>query len=82
MTRGTHTIRGRSRVVVDFGRSDWADWSRDGDVLLARDGRLNRLDPREEGNLREVADLRALRFQNVEAPASAEQWSGKISADT
>lgn len=75
-------LNGDGRVVVDFGRSDWADWSRGGDVLLARDGRLYRLDPREAGNLREIADLRAPRFQNVEAPASAKQWSGKVSPGT
>lgn len=66
---------------VDFGRSDWADWARDGDVLLAREGRLYRLPIGAEGPgaLREIADLRPMKFHNVEPPPGAKQWSGRAS---
>jgi hypothetical protein len=69
-----------SNVAMDFGRSDWADWSRQGDILLARDGRLFRLDVRRErvGELHETADLRALHFKNVEAPVEATRWRGPV----
>lgn len=66
--------------AIDFGRSDWADWSKQGDVLLARDGRLYRLvvSGKSVGPLKEIADLRPLRFSNVEAPAEAKRWGGEI----
>lgn len=68
-------------TLVDFGRSDWADWARDGDVLLARDGRVYRVPMRANGpgEPREVADLRPLRFENVAAPPGAKKWSGRVS---
>lgn len=71
----------RGTAQVDFGRSDWADWARDGDLLLARDGRLYRLPVRAAGpgELRKVADLRPLRFANVAAPPGALTWSGRVS---
>jgi hypothetical protein len=66
--------------IFDFGRSDWSDWSKNGDALVARDGRLYRMSARlsDVGNLREVADLRDLKFSNAEAPADARRWSGKL----
>jgi hypothetical protein len=64
------------RTVRDFGRIDWADWSADGDLLIAADGRLSRLpaDHLLAGDPREVADLRADRFRSVVAPGAATRW--------
>jgi hypothetical protein len=30
----------RGGVALDLGRNDWADWSRSGELLFAREGRL------------------------------------------
>jgi hypothetical protein len=58
--------------------SDWADAGPRGDVLLARDGRLRRLDAIAVGEpaaeFREVADLRDHRFDTRSAPADALVW--------
>ena len=66
--------RGRER---SFGESDWADWDLNGDLLLAKDGRIFRARaPRtsDEVDLREIADLRASKFTARPAPKEAERW--------
>ena len=68
------------REVLSFGRSDWADWSRSGEILLARDGRLYRckVDSRRgPDEPEELMDLRSLRFEPVIAPPEAGAWSGR-----
>jgi hypothetical protein len=69
---GNHEVR-------DLGTADWADAAPNGDLLLARDGRLFRLSARDpitfrDGELREVADLRGHRFEERIAPAAALRW--------
>jgi hypothetical protein len=67
-------------VALPLGRSDWADWSRSGEILLARDGRLFRIPVDQSsgpGAPIEVADLRDLRFEEVPAPDEAMVWSGR-----
>ena len=54
----------------DLGVLDWADWDANGDLLLARQGRLLRL-PRGSREPHEVADLRALKFEARESPPTA-----------
>lgn len=61
------------------GRSDWADWSRSGDLLFAKQGSLYRLGyargvlaPLSEA--REIVNLTSLKFANREAPAEAKRW--------
>jgi hypothetical protein len=76
-------IDANGSVLIDLGRSDWADWSKHGDVLFARDGRLFRIPakgPNDLGDCHEVMDLRPLRFANVEAPPEAKLWSGRASS--
>ena len=60
---------GKTRI---FPRSDWADWSRGGDLLLASGGCLYRGRGIAEPAL--VADLRDRRFHAVESPAAARKW--------
>ena len=63
--------------VRDFGRIDWADADHNGDVLLARNGRLERLDHRKlsgDGEPAIIADLNGLAFEPVEAPEWATSW--------
>ena len=67
-------------VVLDLGRSDWADWSQTGELLYAKTGRLYRaaLDLRRgPGEPEELIDLRGLRFETVEAPPEAKLWGGR-----
>jgi hypothetical protein len=66
-------------TVRDIGRADWADAAPDGGLLLARDGRLLRLDVDladdwATAEFREVADLGDHRFEGRVAPAEALSW--------
>jgi hypothetical protein len=64
-------------LAADLGRSDWADWSMSGEILLAREGRLYRIPVNGKAGLAdpiEVADLSAMRFEGIEAPAYARTW--------
>ena len=68
--------------AVDLGRADWADWSSDGDLLLARAGKIHRL-PRDATGAddpwsaaRELVDLSSLSFEGREAPPEARTWNG------
>ena len=75
------TRRG-GELVLDLGRSDWADWSLGGELLVARDGLLSRGRVVGSGRsdleaLEPLFDLRALRFEQVESPPEAKQWRGR-----
>jgi len=76
-----HSLLNADKVtLLDFGRSDWADWSTSGELLLARDGKLCRLarcQGAEPGNVEELVDLRALRFQPMAPTVSALRWDGQ-----
>ena len=85
-THGYHEKGGRTWVETadvldhggtmlrDFGRIDWIDVDHNGDILLAREGRLERLRRGEirAGSLKLVADLHGMTFEPVEAPAWAQ----------
>lgn len=89
LTHGYHEKNGRSWVETadvldhdgttlrDFGRIDWIDTDRNGDILLAREGRLERLRRGEirGGSPKLVADLHGMAFEPVEAPAWAQTWT-------
>ena len=67
-------------VVLDLGRSDWADWSRSGELLFARDGRLFRVvvDVKSGvGATEELIDLRELKFESRLAPGEGTLWKGR-----
>ncbi len=71
---------GSGNVVSSMGRSDWADWSRSGEVLFARSGRLYRISldsKRAPGEPEELIDLRDLKFEPIEAPQDAKVWGGR-----
>ena len=76
-----HAITGPGgEVLLDLGRSDWADWSPSGELLYAKDGRLYRAAADSRCGLREpeeLIDLHALRFEAVEAPPDAKLWGGR-----
>lgn len=74
----TYRLLDGESVVRELGGADWADVAPDGDLLLARDGRLLRLSATAVGDptaeFREVADLRHHRFEARIAPAEALVW--------
>jgi len=63
--------------VINLGRTDWADWAHNGDLLYAKEGRLFRL-PCKGGELAneaiEIADLRSRTFEAIESPPQARGW--------
>jgi hypothetical protein len=68
------------RVALDLGRSDWADWSRSGELLFAREGRIYRMvvDGKSElGTPEELIDLRDLKFEPRAALPQATVWNGR-----
>lgn len=89
LTHGYHEKGGRSWVETadvldhegtmlrDFGRIDWIDVDHNGDILLAREGRLERLRRGElrAGSPKLVAHLHSMTFDPIEAPAWARTWT-------
>lgn len=67
-------------LVHDLGRSDWADWSHSGELLFTRDGRVYRMVMKGEVPLaaEALADLRALRFEQVPPPREALDWRARV----
>jgi hypothetical protein len=67
-------------VVLDVGRADWADWSRDGDLLFAKDGCLFRAqmnNNRGPARPEKLIDLSGLKFSAVEPKPEATRWGGQ-----
>jgi hypothetical protein len=71
----------------DLGRADWADWSPDGHLLFAREGKIFRIAMASatqfdaSAPLREVADLSALKFERRTSPPEAKsRWTDKVPA--
>jgi hypothetical protein len=76
----THRIVDRAKdAALDLGRTEWAGWDKNGDLLFARGPKLFRL-PRKSvetldlSRARELADFASLRFEARAAPESARQW--------
>lgn len=69
-----HRLTRRDRAETEsLGRTDWADWDHQGDLLFARTGRLYRLAAKDARDLqldraRELIDLRPLCFEAKPAP--------------
>lgn len=75
-----HSVIGENGQTDEIGRSEWADWSRDGDLLFAQSGCLYRLRPskRRFGPIEDseqIADFNNLGFERVEPPARVQSWS-------
>ena len=74
-----HLVAGVKGYNGAIGRSEWADWSRDGDLLFAQSGLLYRLRP-SRGRFgpieqsKQIADFNGLKFQRAEPPADAQIW--------
>ena len=68
-------------LLQEYGRSDWADWSTTGEVLLTRGGRVSRVVIDVHGSPREpevLIDLSTLRFEAIPSPVNAQRWTGYV----
>jgi hypothetical protein len=66
-------------TVMDLGRTEWADWSRSGELLFTRGSAVCRIPRGPRGSLREVEqliDLGPLRFEQVPPTPGALRWDG------
>lgn len=75
-----HSVIDARGKVERLGRSEWADWSRDGDLLFAIGSKLYRA-KHDQGHLSSledasvIADFSDLKFENREAPyESGASW--------
>ncbi len=63
-----------------LGRADWADWDRNGDLFLAREGQIFRLSPRQFSveeplaDAKQLVDLRGEVFYPLAASEEAKDW--------
>jgi hypothetical protein len=65
-------------VVLSLGRSDWADWSRSGEILFAKNGCLFRIKTNKSALSKpeQLIDLTDQKFRQVEPTSTALQWKG------
>lgn len=72
-----HAISAANEPGCDIGRSDWADWARNGDLLFTQNGRVFRCVYSADGlgAARELADFSDRRFAERTAPPAALRWS-------
>lgn len=74
-----YQLIGKKGYRETIGRSEWADWSKEGHLLFAQSGCLYRLRPvrGKFGSIEEsemVADFNNLRFERVAPPEAARLW--------
>jgi hypothetical protein len=65
-------------VVISLGRSDWADWSRSGELLFAKNGCLFRIKANKSGLSKpeQLIDLASHKFRELAPTPMALQWKG------
>jgi hypothetical protein len=65
-----------NNIVLDLGRTDWADWDKNGDLLYARSGCIFRVPSHKIGNGEplQLIDLTGATFEPLEAPAEFKRW--------
>jgi hypothetical protein len=77
-----HSVTGRKDYLGTIGRSDWADWSPNGDLLFAQSGCLFRLGY-HDGILKDleeseqIVDFSALRFEGSPPADFAREWPSR-----
>ena len=74
-----HSVLSSEGAVEEIGRSDWADWTRSGDLLFAKGGCLFRVACRKNSVLPittavNVADFSNYEFESREAPEEQRRW--------
>jgi hypothetical protein len=74
-----HSLLGGEGLAEDIGRTDWADWSRSGDLLFAKGGCLFRVVRRNNSLCSvaaavKIADFSNDEFEPREAPEEMRHW--------
>ena len=70
---------GEKGELSKIGRSEWAEWSSEGDLLFAQSGCLYRLRPsrrrfRPIEESEQLADFNDLAFESVKPTSAAQSW--------
>jgi len=69
-----------SQAKMPLGRTDWADWDKNGDLLFAKDGKIFRVGFNEGAPSNLLSDAKILldlsnrKFATKDAPAEAKTW--------
>jgi hypothetical protein len=80
-----HAVTRRHDQTDNIGRSDWADWSRSGDLLFGMDGCFYRA-PCKEGVLvalhdaAKIGDFSQLHFEPIQASSEFRRWPSRYKA--
>jgi len=72
-----HAVAGAKGERFAIGESDWADWDANGDLLFAQDGIVFRAKAAKAPgawDVRPVADLRGMKYEEVVSPKEARRW--------
>jgi hypothetical protein len=75
-------VNAKGKTAVSLGRTNWADWCHDRDLVFARHGCLYRLGFRKDDTLRPMEqvqlldDLTSDRFEGIKPPPGADRWQG------
>jgi len=71
----------RTQQTLNLGRTDWADWDQNGDLLYSAKGKLFRIKPQKKSEFLydmsksiEIADFSGLKFEEKAAPDWAKKW--------
>lgn len=71
----------QTEKTLSLGRTDWADWDYNGDLLYSAQGKLFRLKPQKKAEFLydinksiEIADFSGLKFEEKIAPDWAKKW--------
>jgi hypothetical protein len=78
LARDHRVLDAQGELVLDLGRSDWADWSHSDELLFARAGQVGRCVRFGGTRMKEpeaLLDLRAMRFEPVPPPREALGWN-------
>jgi hypothetical protein len=74
-----HDLIGPDGNIGSIGRSEWADWAPNGDLLFSQSGCLYRLSPEKQRfgpieSSRIIGDFNSLSFEPIVAPAESSVW--------
>jgi hypothetical protein len=72
----SHAVTLNDKTAADIGKSDWADWDRNGDLIYGLGGRLCRRKLKAKALLPEVClfDTSKLRFRQLAPTEEAKTW--------
>jgi hypothetical protein len=72
----SHAVAFRDKTLADIGKSDWAEWDRNGDLLYGAEGRIYRRRLEGKSLMPEVCLLDASkpRFRELAATEEAKTW--------